>query len=71
MVPMRWFRCYWNGMQLTATVVRNPYGRYSVDVWTTDNGQKHPLFDNSYKDEKGAVRALSTRFRDAKWEEFT
>jgi len=68
---MRWFRTYHNGMPLTATVIRNPYGRYSVSVWTNIDGKKHPMFDNNYKDERGAVRALSTRFRGAEWEEFT
>lgn len=68
---MRWFRTYHDGMELTATVNRNPYGRYSVNVWTTYDGKKMPIFDSSYKDERGALRALNTQFRGAEWREFT
>ena len=67
---IRFFKTYWEGMNLHA-MVRPGLAGWALDVWTTDNGQKHPVFDNTYKDERGAVRALSTRFRGAEWEETT
>lgn len=66
---IRFFRTYWNGMQLTA-MVRPGLCGYALDVDCLDgDGRKHPYFSRSYKDERGALRAMKTRFRDAEWEE--
>ena len=71
MNKIRFFRTYWEGMNLTA-MVRPGLGGWSLDVECLDyDGRKHPYFSHSYKDERGAVRAMSTRFRGAEWEETT
>lgn len=68
---VKMFRTYYNGMELTAMIYKSLSG-YTLEVKYTDyNGRKHLHFDHCYKNERGAVRALNTRFRGAEWEEFT
>ena len=68
---MRVFRCYWEGMELHAIINRGSFDGCSLEVYTYGNGHKQPYFDHCYKDERGALRAMKTRFRGAEWEETT
>lgn len=66
---IRMFRTYWNGMYLTAMVIPS-MGGYSLDVKYEDaEGRMHPHFSHGYKDQRGALRGMNTRFRGADWEE--
>lgn len=68
---VRFFRTYWEGMNLTAMIRRGLSG-YALDVEYIDyDGKKHPYADYHYKDERGAERGLKTRFRGAEWVEIT
>ena len=69
MDKVRFYKTSWHGMNLTAMIHRGLSGwALSVDYVDYD-GKVHPYFDHAYKDERGAVRALSTRFRGAEWKE--
>ena len=71
MDKIRIFRTYHNGMNLVAMVSKS-MGGWCLDVQYVDcDGNRHPHFDHSYKDERGAIRAMNTRFRGAEWEETT
>lgn len=67
---VKMFRTYYNGQELIATVYKS-LGGYSLSVNTRDweSGKNHPVFDHCYKDERGALRAMNTRFRGAEWNE--
>lgn len=68
---MKTFKTYHEGMELFAMVSKS-LGGYSLSVNTRDweTGKKHPVFDQCYKDERGALRAMKTRFRGAVWVEY-
>lgn len=66
----RWFRCYFEGQELTAHIRPGSCGGYVLDVSANaGNGVVYPYFDHVYNNERGALRALKTRFRGAEWEE--
>ena len=68
---IRFFKTYWEGMNLTA-MIRPGLAGWSLDVEYVDyDGKKHHYADYHYKNEKGAERGLTTRFRGAEWEETT
>ena len=69
---VRFFRTYWEGMNLTAMIRRGLSG-YALDVEYVDlcDGKKYPYADYHYKDERSAERGLKTRFRGAEWVETT
>ena len=67
---IRFFKTYWEGMNLTAMIRRGLSG-YALDVEFDYDGKKHPYADYHYKDERGALRGLKTRFRGAEWTEIT
>lgn len=69
---IRFFRTYWEGMKLNAMIRPGISGGKALDVdYVDESGKHHPHFSHCYKDERGAIRAMSTRFRGAEWEEYT
>lgn len=68
MEEIKFFRTYWNGMELVAMVEKSWAGGYSLSVDCIVDGQHHPHFHHVYKDQRGAIRAMNTRFRGAEWQ---
>ena len=66
----RYFRCYFEGEDLRATIKPGPYGGYLLEVDALALDHKWwPRISHEYKNERGALRAMETRFRGAVWEE--